>query len=257
MNRIEYAPATDLSRRTEPTVYKAITLDFYNTLAHFTPTREERQAEAARQHGHQVDPAAVKLAYVVGERYWTQENALSPIHLRPEAERVAFYAGYEQRLMRASGLELTLEQAAKVFDTYRNMPGDLMLYDDVLPALDRLAARGLVLGVISNADQDVAPICERLGLVPYLDFILTSALVGAEKPHPAIFEAALSAAATAPTRTIHIGDQYYSDVVGARAVGMRALLLDRHDYLAVDHPDAERIGDLWAILPLLDAARGD
>jgi putative hydrolase of the HAD superfamily len=83
-----------------------------------------------------------------------------------------------------------------------------------------------VTGVISNSNGSVASILEALGFLPYLEFVLDSFVVGIEKPDPRIFRRALEQAGVAPHEAVYVGDLYSIDVLGARAVGMGAVLLD-------------------------------
>lgn len=101
------------------------------------------------------------------------------------------------------------------------------IFDDVLPALDALRARGLRLGVISNWDERLRGLLQELGLARHFEVIVVSCEVGALKPARGIFEAALRALALPPEAVLHVGDDFESDVQGARAVGMRALHLAR------------------------------
>jgi putative hydrolase of the HAD superfamily len=88
---------------------------------------------------------------------------------------------------------------------------------------------------------------EKLGLQPYLDFKVTSAEVGFDKPRPEIFQAALKKAAVNPDEALYVGDQYQIDIVGARGVGIKALLIDRNDYFT-DITDCPRISSLAEIV---------
>jgi len=92
-------------------------------------------------------------------------------------------------------------------------------------SLDRLRSAGLRLGVVSNADGRVEEALVAAGLRNCFDVVLDSALVGVEKPDPAIFRAALDALGVAPAEALYVGDLYDVDVVGARAAGMEAVLL--------------------------------
>jgi putative hydrolase of the HAD superfamily len=94
-----------------------------------------------------------------------------------------------------------------------------------LDALDRLRAAGLRLAVVSNSDGRVEEALEAAGLRDRFEVVLDSALVGVEKPDPAIFRAALAALGVAPAEALYVGDLYEVDVVGARAAGMQAALL--------------------------------
>jgi putative hydrolase of the HAD superfamily len=92
-------------------------------------------------------------------------------------------------------------------------------------ALDRLRAGGLRLGVVSNSDGRVEEALIAAGLRDCFEVVLDSALVGVEKPDPAIFRAALDALGVAPAEALYVGDLYDVDVLGARAAGMQAVLL--------------------------------
>ncbi len=92
-------------------------------------------------------------------------------------------------------------------------------------ALDRLRAGGLRLGVVSNSVGRVEEALVAAGLRDCFEVVIDSALVGVEKPDPAIFRAALDALGVAPPEALYVGDLYDVDVVGARAAGMEAVLL--------------------------------
>jgi putative hydrolase of the HAD superfamily len=104
---------------------------------------------------------------------------------------------------------------------------EFSVFDDVLPALAALRARGLRLVVVSNWDVSLVDVLERVGLAPWFDGVVTSAQVGARKPAPAIFERALHLAGVAPDRAVHVGDSLLEDVEGARSAGIAAILLRR------------------------------
>ena len=75
------------------------------------------------------------------------------------------------------------------------------------------------------------PLFRELSLESYLDFALTSKEVGADKPEPPIFLAALERGGVNASDAVYVGDQYETDVVGARGVGIEPILIDRHDLL--------------------------
>jgi putative hydrolase of the HAD superfamily len=100
-------------------------------------------------------------------------------------------------------------------------------YPDAVPALTALRGRGLRLVAVSNWDCSLGTVLERCGLARLLDGAISSAEAGAPKPDPAIFIAALELARCEPAEALHVGDTREEDVTGARAAGMRALLLDR------------------------------
>ena len=100
-------------------------------------------------------------------------------------------------------------------------------YPDAGPALARLRRRGLMAICVSNWDCSLPDVLERCGLGGALDDVVASAVAGARKPDPAIFERALELARCDPEQALHVGDTPEEDLNGARSAGIPALLLDR------------------------------
>jgi putative hydrolase of the HAD superfamily len=117
--------------------------------------------------------------------------------------------------------------------------------DSVVPALAALRATGLRLTVVSNANGTLCAHLERLGLARWFDCMLDSNDLGVEKPDPRLFEIALERSVAQRDQTIHVGDLYHVDVVGARAAGLRAVLLDEAGlYDDADCPRVRSLADL-------------
>src|SRR5262249_11899737 len=96
-----------------------------------------------------------------------------------------------------------------------------------VPAVvEKLRARGLRLGVISNSDGRVKELLARQGAAPLFEVIAYSGSIGIEKPDPGIFVHAMRALGVEPSDSIYVGDIYSIDVVGCRRAGMRGILLD-------------------------------
>jgi len=99
--------------------------------------------------------------------------------------------------------------------------------------------------VVSNSDGTVEEGLGSAGLREHLHHVVDSAVVGAEKPDPAIFRHALDLVGARPDRTLHVGDLFSVDVLGARAAGLRAVLLDPYgDWDDVDCPLATDLRSL-------------
>jgi HAD superfamily hydrolase (TIGR01509 family) len=92
-------------------------------------------------------------------------------------------------------------------------------------ALLRLAGK-YRLGVISNADGKIADVLGRSGIADCFETVADSGIVGHEKPHPAIFEAALTGLGVTPQESLYTGDVYSVDYLGATRFGMQAVLFD-------------------------------
>ena len=98
--------------------------------------------------------------------------------------------------------------------------------EDLIPFLGRLRARGLRCVVVSNANGTLHAHFDRLGLTPYFDAVFDSHVEKVEKPDPRFFEIALQRSGSRKETTVHVGDFYEIDVVGARRAGLQAILLD-------------------------------
>jgi HAD superfamily hydrolase (TIGR01549 family) len=102
-------------------------------------------------------------------------------------------------------------------------------WDQILPgtrdALERLR-QNYALAVISNSDGKIDAVLRRSGIADCFETITDSGTVGHEKPHPAIFEAALQATKAEAADSLYVGDIYSIDYVGARDAGMQATLFD-------------------------------
>jgi putative hydrolase of the HAD superfamily len=100
-------------------------------------------------------------------------------------------------------------------------------YPDALPALSALAEAGIRLGVVANWDVSLTDVLARLGLAHAFAVVVTAASVGAAKPDPKPFTVALERLGVDAAECLHIGDDPVTDVAGATAAGLTALLLDR------------------------------
>jgi putative hydrolase of the HAD superfamily len=100
-------------------------------------------------------------------------------------------------------------------------------FPDVLPALRELRDRGLRLVVVSNWDCSLPEWLDRAGIGEFVDGSVSSAVVGEAKPALAVFEAGLRLAGCDAAEALFVGDSVENDVLGARAAGLRALLVQR------------------------------
>jgi putative hydrolase of the HAD superfamily len=119
------------------------------------------------------------------------------------------------------------------------------VYEDVAPTLAELKRRGLRLGIISNFDSRLDDVLRACELDQFFDSVHISTRVGAAKPDPAIFQAALEHYEIEPWQARHVGDTLHEDVEGAEAAGIQAILLDRNNHHA-DNPS--RITNLNQLL---------
>jgi HAD superfamily hydrolase (TIGR01549 family) len=235
-----------------------VTLDLYDTLIELVPPRWERLANALARTGIGADVERLRAADRVAEDFYTLENGGVPIRDRSPREREAFRLRYTAIWLGAAGLPDDPETARTVRREYvaefETGPGwsTYRVFPDVLPALVRLREVGVKRAMISNADADVTEFVTHLELAHELEAIVTSAVVGYEKPDPRTFHAALDhpTIRVSPERALHVGDQPRSDLAGALGIGMGAALLDRYGR----QPDDLPVRPTLRVATLLDLA---
>jgi HAD superfamily hydrolase (TIGR01509 family) len=157
--------------------------------------------------------------------------------------------GYFTRLLRRAGVADNAIPALLKELWRRNVTGGL--WHRPIPgaaeAVARLAAAGMRLAVVSNAEGRVAEDLAIVGFARHFETIVDSHKVGVAKPDPRIFAIALERLGASPEESLYVGDLYHVDVVGARKAGMHAVLFDRFGFQTdVDCPRIERLDQLDA-----------
>jgi putative hydrolase of the HAD superfamily len=203
---------------------RALLLDALGTLVELQPPAPALRTELARRFGVQVelDEAA---------RALRAEISYYRAHLQ-QARDAPSLAALRRRC--AEVLRDALPPSARLHTVSIDALTPALLaalrfraYDDARPALLAARARGRRIVVVSNWDVSLEGVLERVGLAALIDGVVTSAVIGARKPAPAIFEAALRIADVRPDHALHVGDSLEEDIDGARAAGLRAVLLRR------------------------------
>lgn len=231
---------------------KAIFFDWFNTLACYEPPREELHSRALRGFGIEVSPGGILPGVLAADSYFFEENANSPVGKRDPKEQAKVWTRYQQIVLDSAGIKADQELLTKVMKKV----GELFqgttwaLFGDVLPTLKTLKQQNFIIGLLTNLAKDMDPVCRKLGLRPYLDFVVTSEEAGADKPNPLIFQTALQRAGVDASEAIHVGDQYKMDVVGARGVAINPILIDRYD-LYSEVSDCPRIRSLTELADYL------
>lgn len=101
------------------------------------------------------------------------------------------------------------------------------LFPEVMGTLTDLAKQGYRLGIVSNFDSRLHPVCEGLGIAPFFETILYSSGAWSAKPSPDIFRQALGQVGLSAAEVLYIGDSPKYDLPGPKTLGMPALLIDR------------------------------
>jgi putative hydrolase of the HAD superfamily len=224
---------------------KALFFDWMNTLTHAEPDRHEQFCQIARELGVELSPQKViQGIYNAG----TELPEGAPYRWQ-ESHDPEVFIRYIEIILAEAGTKLARDQVLEILKKISRLAKveNYVLYDDVLPTLEKLKKRGLIVGLITSLTKDMNLICSDLGLAHYIDFVVTSKEVGANKPETPIFLAALEWAGVVASEAVYIGDQYETDVVGARGVGINPVLIDRYDLLT-KVSDCPRIHSLTELL---------
>ena len=181
-------------------------------------------------------------------QYWANSNEVAQ-DMEMYGEFTAdFWVQYLQRKLRAAGMtELQAADLAPVLQPIveeRHQPAKMVL-EDVKPTLKNLRTQGYTMGLVTNRSAPVNEELEEYGFIPYFDFYFTAGEINIWKPEPGIFEHALYLAGSSPEETAYIGDNYYTDVVGAQNAGLHPILYDpRNTFPDVDCQVITKIGSL-------------
>jgi HAD superfamily hydrolase (TIGR01509 family) len=135
------------------------------------------------------------------------------------------------RVLERAGRDGCAQRCREAIAELRRIHGEENLWedvpDDVRPALERFRALDLTLVVLSNANGTVRKKLERLDLTRWFASVVDSAEEGVEKPDPRFFALGLERVRAERASTLHVGDMFHVDVLGARAAGIAAVLIDR------------------------------
>ena len=182
-----------------------------------------RVSGALRRHGVDVPPAALARAEPIAKRRLDTGGTIAATN---DASRGWLYFDL---ILTAAGVPLSDATAAALRDLhdYHRVSNLWELVPPyVAPTLDALRSRGVTLAVVSNANGTLCRHFDRLGLTSAFGCVLDSCDLQVEKPDPRIFHIALERSGARAETTIHVGDIYHVDVVGARGAGIRPVLLD-------------------------------
>jgi putative hydrolase of the HAD superfamily len=198
----------------------AVFFDVDFTLIHPGPRFQGAGYEACcARHGVQVDASRFDAAVA---------GAASVLDSADVVYDADLYVKYTRRIIELMGGSTPAVEAVarELYDDWAQHH-HFSLYDDVLEALETLRSRGMRAGLISNSHRCLASFQSHFELDGLIAVAVSSSEHGYMKPHPNIFRAALSLMQVEAGDAVMVGDSLSHDVLGARRVGMRGILLAR------------------------------
>jgi len=203
----------------------------------------ERYARIAERHGVTLDVSRYDDA---------REAAVLNLKRHPELlhDESIWHRFTQEIFIGMGGPEEIADECATEVEEGWGRSENFELFEDVFPVLEELRDAGLRIGVVSNGIRDLHAFVAHHRLD--VDAIVDSRSHGRVKPHPTIFQAALDQLGVAAADAVMVGDSLEEDIEGARALGMRAILIDREER----HPDVEaRLTDLYGLPAALGLPR--
>ena len=195
-------------------------LDFYGTVAR--ATRWVSADDVLAEHGYQLEPEAYQRFY---------NDGIDGIEHDEHSQSRDHYVAWQRQRTLAMLAETDVHpgEYEVILEKLRAGSANRVIeaYDESAEVLRDLRARGLRLVICSNWDWDLREAIEEAGLTDAFDAVVSSAWVGARKPHPRIYADALAAAGVAPSEALFVGDTWGPDVEGPLAAGIRAVYLRR------------------------------
>jgi putative hydrolase of the HAD superfamily len=230
---------------------KAVIFDFYGTLAE-TPDWGPSWAELVASVGYEL-PDEVR------DRWWN--DGLDGTEHDEHSQSREHYVAWQQTRVRGMlddcgvphAVQDTLIARVREIGAHRRMRA----YDEVPLVLADLRARGLTLAVCSNWDWDLLEALDAAGVRGAVDVVVSSAWIGARKPHPRVYDAVLAQVGVAARDALFVGDTWTCDVEGPRAAGIQPVYVRRAHFgpdatapADCDEHAVHRANDLHAVLDL-------
>jgi len=231
-----------------PERVQTLVFDYDGTLCHRRPSATDVFFNLLNQTGVEINPRAKRNTRQFIHYYWAKSTEAAEDIDRYGRMTPEFWEQYLKRKLIACGLnegraeKLSAELQPGMEKTYQPQK---WVPADVRPTLGTLQRSGYTLGLVSNRPNSLREELAELNLIRFFDFYYTAGEINSWKPDKEIFEYALDLAQSTPESTAYIGDNYYADILGAKKVGLYAVLLDPdHTFPDADCAVIQSLGDL-------------
>jgi putative hydrolase of the HAD superfamily len=241
-----------------PQAVQAVFFDVGFTLLESSPSIPAIVRDVMARRNTPVPLECLERSLPHAESLFSEMSRSAPHTWGDELEITQIWQRYFTELLRpcygAAG-EDELSSAASDVQREFDLATSYALYPDVEQALTALHAHGLKLGVISDWGIALGLIMRHFGLTRFFDFAVISATARRAKPDPELYRLALDRADVVADYAVHVGDSYVRDVLGARALGITPVLIDRMRMLQPEIVDCPLVYDLYELLDLLGIER--
>jgi putative hydrolase of the HAD superfamily len=223
-------------------VTRAVLLDALGTLVRLEPPATSLREELERRTGVDVGQEGAERGFAAEIAYYLDHHMEGRDGASLDALRDRCAQALAAALPAGDRLDHDAVRAAMLASL------SFTPFPDAVPALRALRERGLKLVVASNWDCSLPERLDGAGLGELLDGAVSSAVAGEAKPGAAVFREALRLAGVEADEALHVGDSLLNDVEGARAAGVRAVLLARDGEPPAEVPAVRSLAELPSVL---------
>lgn len=221
--------------------YDAVLFDAAETLFTTRGSVGSIYSSVARKFGSTASASEIQEAFV---RHFQHSGPLTS-----ETEK-AWWKEIVRRVFSDVGMVENFERFfEEIYDLFRDSRG-WMLFEETRQVLEDLRRHQLKLGVISNFDSRLYSVLKDLDILSFFDSVTICSEVGAAKPDPEIFQAALQSLQVAPSRTMFAGDSLLDDFQAGQDAGLASFLVDRSGRYA-EMKSVRRVSSLRDLLPIV------
>jgi HAD superfamily hydrolase (TIGR01549 family) len=228
-----------------PAGIKLILFDLHGTLCSCVPSMHQSLLAFAQDLGYSVAPKAERAGLLWSKAYWASTDRW----LDPADMNRSFSVSYIRQYLAAMGVpeDQFDEMVSSICDKFtHDYAPRLALAPGAKQLLWDLREQQYQLGLLSNQREPLTGIAIELEIIEYFDFTLAAGQVGSRKPAPLIFQQAIMMAEVQPQEAVYVGDNYYSDGIGAQRAELFPVLLDEQAVFA------EIARDCWTVRQLVD-----
>ncbi|MGI5835613.1 MAG: HAD family hydrolase [Chloroflexota bacterium] len=226
---------------------RAVLFDAGDTLIQMPRNPALTLQEVCRQWGLVVSLEDAGRAYRRSERYYSLH------YLTYKGDLGEFWRRFHGEALLSLGIDDPTGEQADYLSHVFGKEGVWAAFPEAASVCQQLQTMGMKLAVVSNGPNNTSDLLAQCGLLHYFDLVVASQALGIQKPDPRIFSFALDRLGVSPQEALFVGDLYEVDVVGARAAGIDAVMIDRHG--KITQADCPIISSLDRLIPMVKGRR--
>lgn len=232
---------------------KAVCFDMGYTLLRHSPSGADLYHRVLGEAGFELSLDRVEEALVPARQHYTDSVRAGRDFEASMDDAIRFWGEYNEIVLSALGVdEMRRTDLGRLIYTTAWSPENWEPFPEAAGTLERIRKLGVRMAVISNFVDTLTAVCELHGLAPYFEEIVASVEAGAMKPDSRIFARTVRRLDLPASEVWHIGDNYWTDVLGARAAGLIPVLIDREGI--APRVDCLRVESLDELADVIEAA---